>query len=132
MVIVLAPVYNTGCSGKIQKYLSSPPTDFSELFSGNNIPPFTSINFLLNNVTLAGNEWIEALNNLSLSPKQSITLAQAGDLSKRGLPHSKRSRGLMASHDEGETSLSSYEIYSSRYFHRSHTNSKPTGGLGKE
>jgi hypothetical protein len=31
--------------------------------------PISSLNFMLNSITLVGNDWIEALGNLSISPK---------------------------------------------------------------
>jgi hypothetical protein len=52
--------------------LSSPALTFNFL-TGNPCPPVSSLNFMLNSLTLVGNEWIEALGNLSISPKPTIS-----------------------------------------------------------
>jgi hypothetical protein len=53
--------------------LSSPALTFGFLM-GNPFPPISSLNFMLNSVSLVGNEWIKALGNLSISPKLTISI----------------------------------------------------------
>jgi hypothetical protein len=51
------------------------PASTSGFLIGNPCPLVSSLNFMLNSITLVGNEWIEALGNLSISPKPVISIA---------------------------------------------------------
>jgi hypothetical protein len=104
------------------------------LASGNPLPLSPPIIVLIKNLTLEGNEWLEALKNMSLDIGPSSQAHRGSDTFKSDLspgdpPSPKR---LCCAEDDSSSSSFPSENSSTHYFLRSQKKTTPSGGLGKE
>jgi hypothetical protein len=104
------------------------------LVSGNPLLSSPPITVLIKNLTLEGNEWLEALKNLSLNNVSQTFPKSFSDCNKDSSlldppPPPKR---LCLTEEASSSSSLSNESSSTRYFLRSQKRAPSTGGLGKE
>jgi len=101
---------------------------------GNPLLSSPPIIILIKNLTLKGNEWLEALKNLSINNVSSLFPEIFSDCNKEtslsDVPPPPKQ--LCLTEEASSSSSLSNESSTSRYFLRSQKGAPSTGGLGKE
>jgi len=102
------------------------------LAMSNPLSPTPLFTVLINNLNLAGNEWLEALRNMSISTRPSQIFLSSMVISANGNTMSDSPSPKRLCNFDEDYSSSSSENSSSRYFLRSHKKTISSCGFGKE